>query len=248
LSRRAAILALPGPTLAHVRIGTWNLEGRWSPEHERVLTEVACDVWLLTENDPEATLPGYHQHLSAALMGEGKHWAGILSRWPMRALPDPHPATVGAEIAGQYFWCSVLPWTGSGLREPWDGADHPARVESALRLISPGLVGANTIWGGDWNQPLLGNLSGFSRAAQGHLTRTIDTHGLQVPTRELPGRSAPQFSIDHIAIPGDWIVSGAGRTQVSGRVSDHDVYWVEVSVSDVPKRPDATVAVRSGRS
>jgi hypothetical protein len=217
-----------------MKIGTWNIEGKWSPQHKRVLTDAACDVWLLTENRPEATLPGYHQHVSVALMGDGKHWAGILSRWPMRALPDPHPATVGAEIAGRNFWCSVLPWPRSGGGAPWDGADHPARMEAALRSISAVLVGGNAVWGGDWNHPLIGNLSGFSRKAQGHLTRIIDTHGLQVPTRELPGRSAPQFSIDHIAIPGDWIVSGAGRTQVSGRVSDHDLYWVEVSTRLAP--------------
>ena len=27
-----------------VRIGTWNLAGRWTPHHETWLEEVACDV------------------------------------------------------------------------------------------------------------------------------------------------------------------------------------------------------------
>ena len=32
-----------------MRIGTWNLEGKWSPDHEAVLLHLNCDVLLLTE-------------------------------------------------------------------------------------------------------------------------------------------------------------------------------------------------------
>jgi hypothetical protein len=32
-----------------MRIGTWNLDGRWSADHGRFLTEEECDIWLLTE-------------------------------------------------------------------------------------------------------------------------------------------------------------------------------------------------------
>ena len=32
-----------------VRIGTWNLAGRWSDEHRTLILTADCDVWLLTE-------------------------------------------------------------------------------------------------------------------------------------------------------------------------------------------------------
>jgi hypothetical protein len=32
-----------------MRIGTWNLAGRWDARHERLMRDQACDVWLVTE-------------------------------------------------------------------------------------------------------------------------------------------------------------------------------------------------------
>lgn len=32
-----------------MRIGTWNLAGRWSLAHQSFLEDAECDVWLLTE-------------------------------------------------------------------------------------------------------------------------------------------------------------------------------------------------------
>lgn len=211
-----------------MRIGTWNLEGKWSADHQRVLVALACDVFLLTEVWPEVNPPGYSQHLSSARMGRQKHWAGILACEQIVPLQDPHPASVGAQIAGMTFLCSVLPWPLSGGGEPWEGDDHPSRMAATLEAISPGLVGGNTVWGGDWNQPLSGNLSGFSRAAEGHILRTLDRHGLQVPTQDLPSHGGGQLSIDHIAVPAHWAVIDAGRAEVPDLLSDHDAYWVEV--------------------
>ena len=216
-----------------MRVATWNLEGKWSSDHERVLMDLECDVWLLTEVRPEATLPGYGQHLSSARMAPHKHWAGLLARQEMSPVQDLHPAPAGAQVAGRMFWCSVLPWPLSGGGDPWDGPDHASQMAAALKSIAPGLAGGKTVWGGDWNQPLRGNISGFSRAAQAHLLRTLDQHGLQVPTQDLPSRKSPQFSIDHIAVPADWAVTDTGRVEVPDRLSDHDAYWVEVSLTEV---------------
>lgn len=33
-----------------MRIGTWNLAGRWSPDHRDHLLGADCDVWLPTED------------------------------------------------------------------------------------------------------------------------------------------------------------------------------------------------------
>lgn len=41
-----------------MRIGTWNLEGRWTPDHAAVMADLKCDVWLLTENQRNTELPG----------------------------------------------------------------------------------------------------------------------------------------------------------------------------------------------
>jgi hypothetical protein len=217
-----------------VRIGTWNLEGKWSSDHERVLVDLACDVWLLTESRPDARLAGHSQLLSLARMGEVKHWAAIVSRWPIVPVPAPHPATVAGEIEGLTFCCSVLPWPRSGAGDPWSGDDHPARMAATLDAITAPLAGRLAVWGGDWNQPLVGNLAGFSRMAQQHLTAAIGSLGVQVPTSELPSRNGVQASIDHIAVPGDWHVTGAGRELVPVRLSDHDVYWVEGGPTSAP--------------
>jgi hypothetical protein len=41
-----------------MRIGTWNLAGRWSEIHQLMLHDLECDVWLLTEVPWECELPG----------------------------------------------------------------------------------------------------------------------------------------------------------------------------------------------
>ena len=41
---------MPAGGLRHdelVRIGTWNLEGRWSRDHLDLFIQQDCDVWLL---------------------------------------------------------------------------------------------------------------------------------------------------------------------------------------------------------
>jgi hypothetical protein len=90
--------------------------------------------------------------------------------------------------------------------------------------------GMNTVWGGEWNQPLLLGLSRFCRKAQGHLLRMIDLHDLQVPTRVLPARTADQFSIDPINVSAEWVLIDADKVPVADRLSHRDSYWVEVSV------------------
>ena len=32
-----------------MRIGTWNLEKKWTQDHADLMEEQKCDVWLLTE-------------------------------------------------------------------------------------------------------------------------------------------------------------------------------------------------------
>lgn len=216
-----------------MRIGTWNLEGKWSPSHERVLVALDCDVLLLTENHASVNLTGYHRQVSVAMMGHTKHWAGILSRTPMRRQPDPHPASVSVETLGIAVACSVLPWPLCGDQPPWEGPTPTERMATAVEQVVTTLAARSlVIWGGDWNQPLAGDLRGFGRASQAVLARAVQGLDLKVPTISLPGRHPDQRSIDHIAVPGGWTVLGAGAQPVPRVLSDHDAYWVEVQLGD----------------
>ena len=65
-----------------MRIGTWNLAGRWSDAHLALMVRADCDVWLLTEVNVCTDLPGYDLHLGANEMAPKRRWAGIASRRP----------------------------------------------------------------------------------------------------------------------------------------------------------------------
>jgi hypothetical protein len=214
-----------------MRIGTWNLEGRWTATHVDVMTQLDCDVWLLTEINRDTALPGYHSLVATVPMTNTTHWSGILSRRPATGVGDPHPASCAGEIGDLLACSSVLPWPLAREHWPWGPAEHQARFDDTLHDLRSFLEGRDVIWGGDWNQPLTGRLSGFTRAAQASLSEALNAMGLQVPTATLPGRNAAQASIDHIAIPATWHVPEAGSVQVTAALSDHNVYFVETEPS-----------------
>jgi hypothetical protein len=43
------------PVNGAMRIGTWNLQGRWDLRHLELLSAHDCDVWLLTEVNKTAS-------------------------------------------------------------------------------------------------------------------------------------------------------------------------------------------------
>ena len=79
-----------------MRIGTWNLAGRWDPRHLALIETMDCDVLLLTEVSERVELPGYDLHLGRLLMSPKRRWAAVASRLPMVPLPDPHGASAMA--------------------------------------------------------------------------------------------------------------------------------------------------------
>ncbi len=115
-----------------VRIGTWNLAGRWSLDHRDLLLGADCDLWLLTEVSERTVLPGYAVHCTSARMAARRRWAGIASRLPMASLPDPHPASAAAQVGGVTFVSSVLPWRSAGSRPPWVGAKHAEKTANTV--------------------------------------------------------------------------------------------------------------------
>jgi len=212
-----------------VRIGTWNLAGRWSPAHRELLSAQDCDVWLLTEVHDDVGLPGYHGHLTVGEMAFGWRWAGVFSRSPLTVLPDPHFASACGVVDGVMFCSTVLPWRSCGP-VPWGEGTHAERTARALDLFVGALPRGDLVWGGDWNHSLSGAERAGSKLGRAHLERALEEFGLQVPTRNLAHRLDGVGTIDHIAVPREVTVVEASRVSgvgVGGALSDHDAYVVE---------------------
>lgn len=191
-------------------------------EHE------GCDVWLLTEVHLDASMPGMHVHRTEVAMGPRKSWAAIFSVAEIEPQPDPHRATVSAHAGGVRLMSSVLPWRSCG--PSWTGSTLGEKVKATLDELEKH-VDETTIWGGDWNQALEGRESVGSSEGRDRLLELTRAAGLSVPTRSLGSALSGQRSIDHIAVPMGWDVSGAHRVRAvaSGRrLSDHDAYVISV--------------------
>jgi hypothetical protein len=213
-----------------MRIGTWNLAGKWDCRHVRLMREQNCDVWLLTEVNAFATLDGYRKHTTTGLMAQQRHWAAILSRRPLIGLGDPHPASALAKVGHRLICSSVLPWRSCGNRPPWTGATHGEKTGAALDGLLKLLPQGSLIWGGDWNHALGGREYAGSLGGRAHLLAAVASLRLQVPTAKLPHRLPRLLTIDHIAVPQADIVIKKYQIMASAggkRLSDHDAYVVE---------------------
>lgn len=211
-----------------MRIGTWNLAGRWSDRHQRALKAMDCDVLLLTEVSERLALPGMTGHVTLGEMTPKRRWAGIWSRRPMTPRPDPHGATAMAEIDGQLVASSILPWRSCGSRAPWVGANTYERTVHAVDAVA---AAAPTIWGGDWNHAFAGPETAGSTAGRLYIAASVDRLGLIVGTAEAPHQIRELYAIDHIAVPARWEtrLEHHAALHEEGRLSDHDAYVVEVS-------------------
>ena len=92
-----------------MRIGTWNLDGRWSTNHFQFLQEEACDIWLLTEVPMAFALDGGALHRSA-FMTATKSWAAVWSKGAAVPSPSPHSAAATVVVDGVLLCSCVLPW------------------------------------------------------------------------------------------------------------------------------------------
>lgn len=103
---------------------------------------------------------------------------------------------------------------------------------SALDELEPWLDGhQNLVWGGDWNHPLSGSLSGFTRRGHNRIAAAVERLRLTVHTRDewaQETRYGRQRSGDHVASRH----APAPVRVVDGRpYSTHDAYAVELSES-----------------
>ena len=214
-----------------MRIGTWNLAGRWSERHLACLESADCHVWLLTEVSDRLTLPGYSAHLTSRPMRAHVQWAGIYSRTTLEPCTDPHPASAMAQIGATTFVSSILPWRSSGGLPPWDGADHAERSARTLAMLSGNMSAGELVWGGDWNHALSGKEYAGSKGGRAAIADLVERRELSVTTSDLPHAVEGLLSIDHIAVPKTWKVMGAERVSAAdgtSRLSDHDAYLVTV--------------------
>jgi endonuclease/exonuclease/phosphatase family protein len=210
-----------------MRIGTWNLAGRWSDDHRGFVEDLRCDVLLLTEVSDRVELPGMTGHMTSAQMARRRHWAGVWSRHAMTPLPEPHGASAMAETLGYRFCSSILPWKSCGSREPWVGTNTAERTINAVDAIA---AAAPTVWGGDWNHALQGREYAGSKVGRDHLLKSLAELGLSTATTDAPHQIEGLLSIDHISVPATWSTRVEHHSALldEGRLSDHDAYVVEV--------------------
>ena len=218
-----------------LRIGTWNMEGRWSDDHRHLLVWQQCDVWLPTEVSEKTKLPGYVIHPSRASIRKGVRWTAIAVTDGHEPAfhSDPHPASCMVTWSGVTFISSVLPWNSSAASWPWPGKGAVERTRNALEELA-GALSTNTVWGGDWNNALEGPYTGASKGARLLLHKEVQRHELQVPTKVLPHRLLGLRSIDQIAVPGSWTVETVRRVQGlfdDSPLSDHDMYIIDAQTT-----------------
>jgi len=216
-----------------MRIGTWNLAGRLSAEHQRLIEGENCDVWFLTEV-PNALSLATGQLFRSAPMTQTKSWAAVWSRGGAAPWSSPHPAAATAVHDGVLLCSCVLPWRSARASWPAEdaGNDVATITTSALARLGAGIAAAElpVIWGGDWNHALHGRDYSGTKRGRGEIEKLVSELGLQVPTRHLPHAIADLLSIDHIAVPTSWDVTACRRVVAAlagKRLSDHDAYVVD---------------------
>lgn len=211
-----------------MRIGTWNLAGRYGDRHRQQLEQMACDVLLLTEVSEKLDLTGWHVAATDHRMTPNRHWSAIVATEPILQVSEPHPASIAGTVSGIRYCSSILPWRGCSPREFWVGANL---VEKMTRTAGPIEAWAPQVWGGDWNQSFIGRETAGTLAGRRRLTAALERLGLQLPTALLPHRLEGIGTIDHIAVPATWAVLTTEHivtTHDGARLSDHDAYVVEV--------------------
>ncbi len=216
-----------------MRIGTWNLAGRWS-RHQEFLQDQKCDAWLLTEVPDAATIDG-GELARSEIMRARKSWAAVWGGQTLVPCPSPHPAAaVGRR--GELLLCScVLPWRGARPCWPDEGPDIASITIAALDILRPTVMSADgpVVWGGDWNHAMRGTEHAGTVAGRRAIQRLVADAGLEVATATVPHAVRGLWSIDHIAVPAAWQVESFRRVvaEIDGtRLSDHDAYVIEVVI------------------
>jgi len=214
-----------------MRVGTWNLEGRWSPAHAWFMEQCACDIWLLSIVHDVVEL-GSGEMVRSEEMGEETSWAAVWSASGLDPHESVHPAVAIGRI-GELLACScVLPWRGAAPFSDDAGDNVVSITKAALDGIREALTAGagDAIWGGGFNHALHGaEHTGTLKGRKG-INVLVGELALQTPTAQLPHSIAGNFATDHIAVPESWDVGGASRmaAKLGGqRLTENDAYVVD---------------------
>jgi hypothetical protein len=213
----------------------------------------AADIWLLTEvhRDWDQTLV-----VSPARGGgpEWKRWAGIASSAELEALPphgDPRHAgeeglclarlNTGGDAASPSILvaCSVLPWKGAGPH--WPGLPSGGQLAEfrhvldhhVARIHAERLDGECVIWGGDFNQPLIGPFWGATQTGADDLRSALDKLGVVALTERAEHLNGTTGAIDHLAVSpelthGEAVASVHRPIRDGKPLSDHAAYTADL--------------------
>lgn len=167
-------------------------------------------------------------------MRDFKAYAAVWSNRPLLTMPVPHEGSAAA-LSGDVLLCSsVLPWYACRSVWPDKGPDIPTITVMTLDRIRPHLEShAQVVWGGDFNNTLIGPHGPGTKRGRKAIQRLTDDLALQVVTADLQHTLPGRFSIDHIAVPTHWSVDDcfAVVAEHEGmRLSDHDAYVVDVTM------------------
>ena len=224
---------------SNITVATWNVEGDARPGAVEVLLGLHAQVLLLTEVPAGFALPGYRTtELRRPTMRptkpDGQHYAAVsvVDDLELQQLEPPSITSAAARVGGTVFVSTVLPWPNAPS-PPYDGETHAEQTDCALDELEPWLDGhAALVWGGDWNHPLSGSLSGFTRRGHDRIAAAVARLRLTVHTRDEWAQEARygdrHRSIDHVASRHDL----APVRVVDGHpYSSHDAYAVELPES-----------------
>lgn len=226
--------------ISGMRIGTWNLDGNWSPAHHVFMQRQMCDVWLLTEVPDNIWVQGYARHLSRESMLCGKRWAGVFSLLPLRLVPleDPHPTSAAAVVGNTTFVTSVLPWRTCGSAWPWLGQNTAEKTRTTLDVLLKNLPRQDLVWGGDWNHSFEGSETAGSNDGRALIVAALKELDLWAPTEHLNHRLNGAKSIDHVAVSRHRPTSKGKHLPAfradGTELSDHDAYFVDIGSASRP--------------
>ena len=238
-------------------LGTWNLEVYPRPTSPKgaamrqILETHQPDVWFLTELHAEWELECYAMAFAPPRDNApaSKRKAAIASRWPMNVIPGKdHPAegrlclarltdpTTGSTLLAA---SAVPPWRGAApyWRKALGATLTYAEIYVSVldyfteRIREERRPGEPVVWGGDFNQGLIGRDYVGTLTGRAALLDTFASFDLIVPTMHLSALIETHPAIDHIAIPSQChspVAAQIHRPERDGKyLSDHALYLVQ---------------------